>query len=217
MSAAWSIFKRHPGELIAGTVIALVAQYTAQFALNIVLMIPAHLMTGGEDLPEGVQALFGLAVAAAVFPLNAFFQIGNVRMALQAVRGQPVTLGTLFSGFDRLFVAVVASLITLFCTGAGLLLLVVPGIIILLGLSLVPLYAADTALDPVEALKASWRATTGRKTEILVLFVGMFIVGLAGLLACCIGLVAAIPVVNLMLAIAYEHLSGRAIRRPDAS
>jgi len=76
---------------------------------------------------------------------------------------------------------------------AGLLLLIVPGIIWALKYSLYGYFVIDRNMGPLEALKASAEATEGAKGELFSLALLLFGVQILGLICLCVGLLFTIP------------------------
>ncbi len=64
---------------------------------------------------------------------------------------------------------------------------------VILGLSLVPEAISIEGLGPIDALERSWSLTTGYRLELFLYSVVMFLVSIAGLLACCVGLLVTGP------------------------
>jgi hypothetical protein len=91
----------------------------------------------------------------------------------------------------------------------GFVLLIVPGVIAMLGLYLTQFYVVEANMGPIEAMKASWESTKGQKGDIFVLILLSFFVILGGILAFCVGIFVAIPVIWVAMAIAYLRISGR--------
>jgi hypothetical protein len=91
----------------------------------------------------------------------------------------------------------------------GFLLLIIPGIIVALGLSYATYFVADAGLGPIEALKASWAATNGSKGKLFLFGIVAFFIALAGVIACCIGIIPAVTLTMLAQAMIYVRLSGR--------
>lgn len=57
-----------------------------------------------------------------------------------------------------------------------------------------------------EALKGSWALTEGRRMDVFVWLLVCLGLGLAGALACCVGLLATAPLAALGSAIVYDRL-----------
>jgi uncharacterized membrane protein len=67
----------------------------------------------------------------------------------------------------------------------------------------------DQNMGPIEAMKASWGATTGQKLPIILWGLVAFLVMMAGGLACGLGMLVAMPIVYLAHTTIYLRLSGR--------
>ena len=151
-------------------------------------------------------ALFGFLAGQCV---AAFLQVGFLRMLLVTARGGQPTMAMLFSGADRFLPMLGCTLLISLAIVLGLILLIVPGVIVALGLAFSTIYVVDTPMGPIEAMKASWSATSGQKGEVFVLALYGCALGLVGALACCVGIFATVPVYMLGTVVAYTRLSGR--------
>ena len=151
--------------------------------------------------------------------LGAFFQVGFLRMCLDASRGQAPKLGTLLLGGDCFLAMLALDLLMGLAVGGGTLLFIVPGVILALGLFLAQFYLVDPLIGrrmPVfESLRASWSATKGQKGALFGIALRCLGIMLLGFLACCIGIVPAMPLAYLIAAVVYTRLSGVGIALPD--
>ena len=92
----------------------------------------------------------------------------------------------------------------------GLVLLIVPGIIVALGLSMTYyIIADDPEISFQSALEQSWKLTDGNKMELLELNLRFIPWYLLGLLCLIEGVFAVIPWHNSTLALYYEDLKKR--------
>ena len=76
----------------------------------------------------------------------------------------------------------------------------------------VPL-AMDRGMDASEAFAATWRVTKHCWGKCLGLMIVMSLVGIAGFLALCFGMLVTMPLTFAMIAVAYEQLFGRGVQR----
>ena len=203
LSDALEAFKKNAGPLMGASFIYLLLR--APFGGAPLMLRFAHL----TNTPVGTP--IRLAALAGAFFVDAFFSIGLVRMSLAAVRGETVVFGDIFGGASRfpdmllsLFLATGIMLAT--CCTLG----VIP---MFLGLCFAPFYIVDQNLGPIAAYEEAWRATKGRRGEVLVYSVFAFLLCLAGLLACGIGFVAGMPAAILGFASIYVSMTGRGGRR----
>ncbi len=142
------------------------------------------------------------------FLLSSFMAGGVSRFLLKVHRGQPYEFAEIFRGGDLFGTMLVANLLMGIGIGFGMILCVVPGVILALGLCFTQLLVADKKLSAVDALKESWRLTTGQKGNLFVLFLLGFGVVILGLCACFLGVFVAGPLVQLALAYVYLVVSG---------
>ncbi len=98
--------------------------------------------------------------------------------------------------------------------GVGFLLLIVPGIIFALMFIFSTFLVIDREIDPIEAMKESYRMTRGHKWNLLGLLLMLILVNLLGVLALIVGLLVSVPVTALALTHAYRVLGGTAGMRP---
>jgi len=197
------------------------------------VLVPAYIVSGffaaavgqAGNVPKLAGAVLS-PIAAGSLPIAgvligqvaaAFFDVGATRMVLEAVRGRAPTFATLFGGGDRFLPLLGLNLLMFSAIALGFVLLVVPGIILALGLSLSKFYLIDAGMGPVEAMKASWSATRGQKGEVMALSAAGFGLTLLGLLMCCVGTLVTIPLYYIAFAIAFVRMSGLGTTAPQTT
>ncbi len=203
IAQAWAAFKIHGGLLILSYLLptfitALAGQIPV--VVGFLDIVPAG--SGNKIVLQTIGLLIGQISAA-------FFQGGLVRIWLAVARGDTPAFGTLFSGADRFLPMLALNLMTMLALFLGLALFIVPGVILYLGLFAAQFYVVDAGMKPLEAMKASWSSTRGQKGEILLLTLGGAGLVVLGMLMCCVGTLATVPIYFLSTAIAYTRLSGR--------
>lgn len=102
-----------------------------------------------------------------------------------------------------------ASILSFIVIVAGLVLLIVPGVIAALALAFTTMLVIDRELAPIEAMKESVRITKGNRLELLLLIVILFAINILGALALLVGLLVSVPVSYLAFAHAYRTLSAK--------
>lgn len=174
-----------PGEVAPGLVVAGVIEPSSReyFALHVPM------------------TLAGIA-------LQTFFHVGLVRLYLATLRGEGADFATVFGGADRTLALIAARLLSSVAVLVGLALFVVPGVLVALSLMMAPYYVVDRRLGPIEAMRASRSATEGQRGELFALSLAMGGIMLVGIVACCVGVVVAEPVVALAQALVYARISG---------
>ena len=201
-SLAWEQFKPQWPILV-------LAPFLAGLAAGIPNYLPSILLVARVVEPNSAEywIIYAICMVVAI-TIGTFFQVGQLRIFLTAVRGGRPELGTLLSGGDRFLPLLGMTLLVTLGIAVGYVFLIVPGIILALGLSLSAFYCVDAGLGPIEAMKASWQATRGHKGKIFLFGLMAFLIAIVGLLACCIGVYAATPVIWMAFAIVYIRLSG---------
>ncbi|MBX3183641.1 MAG: hypothetical protein KIT72_05920 [Polyangiaceae bacterium] len=202
LSQGFEIFKLNWVPLFFGPlIVALAGQIPSQGLQMLVAASGMH--------PESPEAL-GLTVLGAVIghAVGTYFQVGQIRMFLQAARGNTPDFAVLFSGGDRFVPVLIASLIGGLGVALGLILLIVPGVILAIGWYFAPYLIVERNCTPMEALKRSWALCDGQKGKLFTLALLSVPLVLVGYLACCIGVFAAISVISIAYSLVYLHLTG---------
>lgn len=204
VSLAWARFKEHGG-------VVFLSYFLASVISGAIGQIPTVVTLASGAVPGDV-AVAALAMRAggivATQIVAAFFQVGLVRIWLAVARGRAPEFGTLFSGADRFLPLLALNFLMLIATLLSAVLLFVPAVILYCGLLAAQFYIVDAGMGPIQAMKASWSATRGQKGEILVLALAGSGLLVLGVLMCCIGTLATVPIYLLATAIVFTRLSG---------
>ncbi|MFI4911540.1 MAG: hypothetical protein ACIAQZ_07720 [Sedimentisphaeraceae bacterium JB056] len=172
---------------------------------------------GQASYPEAaVQAREETIAGVVNFVLSIVYNILCVVMGIGFFR----IIFTLFDGGK-------AKLSMLFCTGGcfwrfvlttilfylvvllGYILLIVPGIIFAVKFSLAPFFVIDKGLGPIQALKASSRATAYMKWHWFGFMFVAYMVMFAGFMVLGIGAIVSYPVGLVMLALGFRQLAAQ--------
>jgi hypothetical protein len=199
LSAAFEAFKTS-WPVILGSWLVFVLCISPFIAVPIVLQV-----TGALDQTLLLVVRFAFNIVTAL--VEAFLFGGLYRIQLAIVRGQPASVGDLFSGGN-----VFASMFgVIFLTGVLFIFGCCIGGIVLFGMGLcfVHFFVADQNLGPIEAFKASWQATEGQRGEVFLYCLAAFGLYLAGAICCGVGALITGPVAGLGMAIIYLRLTGR--------
>lgn len=181
-------------------------------AKSIVSQIVVAIAAAADE--EGVLALiamFGTELVFSVLSLavQAYVTAGTIVFSLKLLRGEDASFGDIFSGGPYVLrlmgMFVLMGLAILF----GWALCIVPGVILALGLSMASPMVVDRHVGPIDAMKASWDLTTGHKGNLFVFYLLCAVVVLLGMLACCVGLFVAQPIITLAWVLVYKQLNGR--------
>jgi uncharacterized membrane protein len=203
---AWERFKPNWVVLVFTAVVGFVLYFAVSIPIRIVGTLLLSGMRGDPMIQSFAVGLLTLPLTLAVL---SFLYGGWIRIWLQVARGQTPDFGTLFSGGDRLIPMWLALLIQSVLVYAGTALLIVPGVIVYLGLMLAPFFVVDAKMGPIDALKASWNATTGHKGSLFLFVLAVIGLFIAGSVPCGLGLALTVPLSALAAAIIFTRITGR--------
>ena len=206
----WAVFKTSWGPLVGAIFVSQLigAMFRGIFNLPVSL---------GQLTPQD-DAYWPLIGGATFLGLvvQQFFQVGLIKMWLAVARGRQPSFGDLFSGMSRFLPMVGVFFLTTLAVLSGVMLLIVPGVLLSLAFMLAPWFVVDQNMGTIDALRASWRATTGQKGKLFGLSFAVLGILLIGYCACCIGILAAVPLSQLATTIAYLRITGQGSYDPAA-
>jgi len=178
--------------------------------VTLVLNGPSNAANLGRFAGVGEGTLFTLSVIGGAWgalvgiPLN----FGNAFVNLEVSRNGDPELSDLLEGFRQYVSALGSAILVGIAIFAGLLLLIVPGIWAALRLSFTPFMVVDRKLGAIDAVKASWNATSGHALQILGFAILAFFVLVAGLLLLIVGVIPAGMWVGVSFADLYDDVAG---------
>lgn len=211
IQVSWELMQRDLGVWLAVAGIA----FVISLAFNLVIQgvtIGTTAVMGASGIDPTVASAMSSGVVVGMtllsYTVQIFLYIGQARMALSAIRGEPVQLGTLFSGFDLVLSALGATVLFGMGMMVGFILLLIPGIIFINGMVLYIYAMVDKELGAIECLQESWRLTDGYKGTIFVTFlvVGL-LMAVAAICTCGLGFLVVAPLYALSLGLVYETLA----------
>ncbi len=177
---SWSLFKEH---------------WQLLFGANAIV---ALLAIGLEFLPV-VGQIAGFILLGPLFT-------GVSWMSLMAVRGKPVLLADGFAGFGpRFFQLVLCGMVHQILLAVGFVLLVIPGIFLLVAWTFPYLLIMDRDLHFWDAMELSRKTVQPRWFHYFGIWMIVLLFVVVGLAACGVGLLITLPVVNIMIAVAYQR------------
>ena len=140
--------------------------------------------------------------------VNAAVSIGIYQAALMVTRGEAVTVGKAFS-YDRWGEWIAFSIVFGLMIGVGLVLCIIPGLFLLAWFGMAPFFFLDQRMSLGAALSASRQAATTRGFAMPVLL--SVLVGIAGVIACGIGVLVTAPAAYIAVAFLYRNAAGQPI------
>ena len=203
-------------QVIVPMIVGFIAMIVPSFVIGLVLGAMGAFIH--EVLDESVAAVaqlgFNLIANLIGYVVQMFILGGMAATALKAVRGQPVSYGDVFSGGRYFGAMLVASILVGLATTVGLLLCIVPGVILALGLGLYSYAVVDEGASGVDAVKRSWELTQGHKLNLFLFGLIGVLVGIAGLLACGVGILVVGPMAIIGQAYIFARLKGEQLTTP---
>lgn len=144
----------------------------------------------GHHTPGGVLLrMFSLAYLLLLF---APIDYGSAFVFLKAVRNEKFEVKDMFLSFENYLNVVLANLLVWAIIGIGIVLFVVPGIIFACKLAFVKYLVMEREMDPVDAVKESWRMTTGHAWNIFLIGFLAIPIAIAGLICFGVGIIPAV-------------------------
>ena len=143
--------------------------------------------------------------------LSFVLTMGLLKICLMFTDGEKPEIGDLFSCFPLLFKWILAYIVYSLIVIAGLVLLIVPGVIWTIKFGFFSFFIIDRRdIGPIEALKESSRITQDSKGKLFLFGIVIYGIMLLGVICLIIGLFWAIPTVGIALTFAYRKLIAHA-------
>ena len=188
---SWETLKKHIPELLL--VMFLYMLLSLPVGLGRFIFPGPHF----SDLTTGFfNLVWGLAVMMPV-------SYGCKWLWLKAVRGEPFQVTDMFFAYQQFGNILLANILVTLIIGAGIIMLIVPGIIFACKLAFVPYLVMDRKMDAVEAIKKSWNMTKGYAGTIFWMGIVSFFVAIGGLICFVVGLLPASIWISLAFAAIY--------------
>ncbi len=143
------------------------------------------------------------ALAFILFVSNPI-KYGAAYIFLKAVRNIKFEAKDIFDGFKNYLNVALAALLAGSIIVAGIILLIVPGIIFACRLAFVPYLVMDKQYDPVKAVEESWRLTKGYGWTIFGMAMLAIPIVIGGLLALIVGVFVSLIWINAAFASMYQ-------------
>lgn len=186
------------------------------FSENVGLLIGVHLFVAAVGIvvnagskgwsPYSYNPLPYVFFAILGSGVSLWLSIGVLRIGLGIIDGRRMVFKDLFSGGDCFWSFLGTSILTGIMVALGGLLLIIPGIILGVYLSLAPFLVVDRNLGPGEAIKGSFRVVQGNFWSLVGFGFLAFLINVLGAMLLGLGLVVTVPVTSLALAYIYRRL-----------
>jgi hypothetical protein len=211
LNYATEIWKANLGLLVGVAATVLAITYGMAFVIGFA--------QAGLEANKAEPAMTGLIVAVGNLFSNViqiFLGIGQAQIALKLARRQPAQYSDLFNGGSRFFPVLGAVILGGIAIGVGFLLCVIPGIALLL--IYWPFYylVVDGRCSVMESFELAGRITQGNRLTTFLVWLLSVGIGILGVLALCVGVIFALPLVSVLWAVAYLMMSGQLPQQPGA-
>lgn len=190
----WEAFKKHAGFLIGMFVIMFI----------IMGVFYAPMMWALSEGSNGLYYFFYLIYLIVTWVLS----IGMIKILLTLHDGKEAKFSDLFTNWNLLGKYIGFSIVQGLVIGGGFLLLIVPGVIFAIMFSLGMYYVVDKGMGPIEAMKASKKATDGAKLDLFGFFILIGLLNMAGAIVFGLGLLITVPMTAMAMVYVYRHLDG---------
>lgn len=177
------------------------------FLLQIVVSLPTGL--GSFIFDPYLTGLLFSGLFNLVYSLVVILPVsfGICWVYLKAVRGEPFRPTDIFFSFQQITNVIIAGVLMGFIIGAGIIMLIIPGIIFACKLAFVPYLVMDEKLEATEAIRKSWNMTKGYSGNIFLTGFLAFFIFLLGVLCLLVGVIPASILVSLAFATIYSVAS----------
>lgn len=178
----------------------LVVVFLGTLAVSLVL----NMVAGDEDagFPRSV---LGFLISMVV---GVILEIGTTKIALKILADVRGGVEDFLADWELFWNVLVVSILYGLIVIAGLILLIVPGIILALRYYFASYLVIDKGMRPMAALRRSAEITKGQKGRLLLFIIATIGVVLLGALALLVGLLWAIPTAMIAIAWVYRKLEG---------
>lgn len=189
----WDTFKRRPWFFIIA--------FAVMFGITLVLDSIKSSPDVAGTIPGGVFSILNLVVGILL-------AMAQISLGLKAYDGvESLSARSLWTP-NPFWKFTGAYLLIALIVLAGLILLIVPGVILAVMLMFTLYLVMDRKLGPIEALKESARITKGNRVQLFLFLLAIVGINILGLLVVFVGLLVTAPVTLIATAYAYRKLEG---------
>ena len=178
------------------------------FVFMIISYLPtiARFIVKSLNLPKAPDITLAILLQILGWVISIVIGIGLIKIALSFCDERKPPISTLFDAWGCFWRYVAAGILYGLIMLAGFILLIIPGIIWSIKFSLCYYFVVDKGLGPIEALKASSRATMGVKWDLFGFGIVCGLINLLGFLCLIVGVFAAYPTIIVASALVYRQL-----------
>lgn len=168
--------------------------------------IPSGLSSLAYSMSIGVAAVYGFIFGIISFVIGMFVNMAQIKISLRFSKAETADFEDLYNEWPRFWDFLLGSILYALIVIGGLILLIIPGIYWAIKYHFYGYLIIDQGMGPMDAIKKSGELTDGVKWHLLVFWLALFGIYLLGVLACCVGILFAIPVILVSAAYVYRTL-----------
>ena len=136
-------------------------------------------------------------------------EYGVIYLFLKAVRGETVQIKDIFQPFNQFVDVVLANILVTGIVIAGLILLIIPGIVFAIKLVFVPYLVMDRKMNAINAVKESWKMTGGFGWTIFGMAILAFFICLGGFIVFFVGIIVSLMWIGAAFASLYYAVDSK--------
>jgi len=168
--------------------------------------IPSGLSSLSYNMPIGAAVVYGFIFGIISFVIGMFVNMAQIKIGLRFSKGDTADFEDLYNEYPRFWDFLLGSILYALIVIGGLILLIIPGIYWAIKYHFYGYLIIDQGMGPMDAIKKSGELTDGVKWNLLVFDLAMMGIYILGFLACCVGVLFAIPVILVSIAHVYRTL-----------
>lgn len=190
--------KNNAKKMIEGNVWTLILPF---FIAGLISVALNYILTGSSTNKAYISTI-SFITSCVVYPI----QLGCIAYVLKFVRREPINLKMIFSFYNKFIYIFALYFLTSLFSSIGFICLLIPGFIIVLGLTMGPYIMIDGTADPMECLRKSWEMMKGYKWDYLVFVFSFFWWYMLIIITCGIAIIYVQPYVMTAQTLYYEEL-----------
>ena len=223
---SWELVKARPGPVLLLVVLSVAAEMLIQLMMSPIEAPVTEFFMGVfrglpflplAELREGAAArVTSLLIYPLTLVFSSYVAVGILRGLIDIVRGEELRPERLIKVSALTWAQMVALQFILFISfSVGYLLLLIPGVILTLGMTVAGIALVDEDTDALQAMSSSWSMMRGAKLQMFKINACMSILTFGGMLLCLVGMIPVIMVWALVPVVVYEQLRQSRLPAPS--
>lgn len=225
VNKAWNLFGKTALFSIVAIVLYCIVVYGIQLLVGLIFPVDdSELMaisqSGSADMDELMEAInnmiyspnyltssvISMLIGALVTPIL----YGILYLAYKADHNEVIEFGDIFYAYKegRFGKSVLLALISTILMYIGLVLCFIPGIVLAIFLTLAIPFLLFSEASPIEAIKASFAVVSKNFGGFTLMFFVFVLLILLGFFMCCVGLLATVPIMYIIMYVLYKEVIG---------